>query len=241
MLVGRATRLARFVSDLPKTYLGTARLGARTETDDPTGESLPPLAGATRTVPVEEIRAALAGFVGPQRQRPPAYSAKLVGGVRSYRRARRGEDVALAETDVTVHAIELVEYRAPDVIFRATVSAGTYVRALARDLGERLGTGAHLAALRREAVGPWRVEQATPLARLDQAAPLMPARDLVAHLPSVALDEAGAQAVRHGRALPAGSLVPTGGPVALLREGTLVAVGVVEGAWLKPSVVLMIP
>jgi tRNA pseudouridine55 synthase len=141
VLVGRATRLARFVEAQAKTYLATARLGVATDTDDATGAALGEPADVSALTEAE-VRAALGGLVGPQRQRPPRYSAKHVGGERSYRLARRGEGVDPAETDVTVHRIEVVSFTPPGVAFRVTASAGTYVRALARDLGERADVGA---------------------------------------------------------------------------------------------------
>jgi tRNA pseudouridine55 synthase len=234
LLVGRATRLARFAGGQPKTYLATAVLGARTDTDDATGEALP---GGPGPVPTdrEVVAGAVAGFRGTAPQRPPAYSAKKVGGVRSYRRARRGEAVDLAPVEVTVHAIELVDWAPPRVTFRATVSAGTYVRALARDLGEALGCGAHLVALRREAIGALRVEEAVAPEAMGPGV-LRPARLAVAHLPAVELDRAGCEAVGHGRAIPGGAALA--GHVALLARGELAAVARAEGGMLRPEVVL---
>ena len=237
LLVGRATRLARFVEPQPKTYLATARLGARTDTDDHTGAVVEesPLAGLTR----ERIYEALAGFEGEQRQRPPAYSAKHIGGERSYRLARRGAAVEPAEVTVTVHRIEPIGWTAPMVTFRATVSAGTYLRAIARDLGLRLDVGAHLAALRREAIGGLRVEDAVTLDRVSREA-LLPAAQVLGHLPAVELDPEARAAVLHGRAVadngPAGQR--GSGAVVLLDGADLVAVAEAGDGWLRPTVVL---
>jgi tRNA pseudouridine55 synthase len=237
VLLGRATRLARFVEAAAKTYLATARLGLATDTDDATGTPVGPVADLSG-VTERRVREALAGFAGEQRQRPPRYSAKHVDGERSYRLARRGVAVDPAETTVTVHRIEVVRWDSPDLVFRATVSPGTYIRALARDLGERLGVGAHLTALRRESIGELRVEDAVPLERLDLTA-VRPARAVLGHLPALELDEPGRVAVSHGRALPGG----TGdrGDVALLHAGELVAVARAGDGWLRPSVVLATP
>jgi tRNA pseudouridine55 synthase len=237
VLVGRATRLARFVEAQAKTYLATTRLGFATDTDDHTGAPLGPPADVSG-VSEAEVRAALAGFLGPQRQRPPRYSAKHVEGERSYRRARRGEAVDPAETDVTVHRVELVSFAPPELSFRVTVSAGTYVRALARDLGRQLGGGGHLAALRREAIGPLRVEDAVPLEQLTAAA-LQPPRAALGHLPALELDAPSRVAVSHGRAVPAEA--GAAGDVALVHAGELVAVARVDAGWLRPSVVLGTP
>jgi tRNA pseudouridine55 synthase len=238
LLTGRATRLARFVEQQPKTYDAVARLGSRTDTDDASGTLLED--GYSVPLPDEsDVVRALAGFLGRQRQRPPAYSAKKVSGARSYALARRGEAVELAEVEVTVHAIELLEYRPPEVVFRSTVSPGTYVRALGRDLGERLGTGAHLAALRRTAIGPLRVEDAVPLADLGPEVSLLPLSRVLGHLPTVELSEAEARDVGHGRAVRAAGPM-SGGPVVLAVGGRVVAVALVEaeGAMLQPCVVL---
>jgi tRNA pseudouridine55 synthase len=247
VLVGRATRLARFVEAQPKTYLATARLGIRTETDDLTGKVVGPVIQSPDESE-ETVRRALMEFAGVQQQRPPSYSAKHVEGERSYRRARRGDAVELPEVTVVVHRIELCAYRQPEVTFRATVSAGTYLRAVARDLGERLGVGAHLIALRREAVGPLRVEDAIPLDRVTRDA-LVPVRRVLGHLPSVELDEPERQAVAHGRAVGSRRADGPGtreagggrGAVVLLGSGEVVAVAREEGGKLRPTVVLAEP
>jgi len=237
VLVGRATRLARFVEPQPKTYLATARLGVRTDTDDLTGAVIEELGleGLTR----ERILEALAGFAGEQRQRPPAYSAKHVAGERSYRLARRGAPPELPEATVIVHRVEPVEWAPPELTFRATVSAGTYLRAIARDLGDRLGVGAHLSRLRREAIGGLRVEDAVPLDQVHRAR-LLPAADVLRHLPAVELGPETRAAVVHGRAVPGGGAVgQRGGEAVVLLDGAeVMAVALVEDGWLRPTVVL---
>jgi tRNA pseudouridine55 synthase len=249
VLVGRATRLARFVEAQPKTYLGTGRLGIRTTTDDLTGEAIG--AESAELVPEALVRDTLAAFRGTQAQRPPQFSAKKVGGERSYRRARRGELVELADVDITVHEITLVAYQPPEFDFRVTVSAGTYVRAIARDLGEQLGVGAHLTRLRREAIGSLRVEHAVTLDQLSPAA-LVPPRQVLADLPAMDLDEAARKDVTHGRAVADNEAAgressgpgtrkaggDSGSAVALLASGELVAVARAEKGWLYPIVVL---
>ena len=238
VLVGRATRLARFVESESKTYLATARLGVRTDTDDRTGAIVEerPVAG----VSAERLREVLAGFAGEQGQRPPAYSAKHVGGERSYRLARRGVAVEPPEVRVTVHRIELVGWDPPEVTFRATVSAGTYLRAVARDLGERLSVGAHLTALRREAIGALRVEDAVPLDSVGPGALLPPTR-VLRHLPAVQLDVAARAAVVHGRAVSDGGTTERGAPVVLLAGEEVVAVARAQEGRLQPTVVLGSP
>jgi tRNA pseudouridine55 synthase len=239
VLVGRATRLARFVERQPKQYLATARLGIRTTTDDLTGEVIGSPAQA-ELVPEIRVREELAGFLGPHLQRPPAYSAKWVAGERSYRKARRGEAVELAEVMVTVHDIDLVYYRPPELCFRAVVSPGTYLRALARDLGDRLGVGAHLSALRREAIGSLQIEDAVPVEQIGPEA-VLSAQSVLRDLPRIDLDGAAREAVRHGRAVKdrrALARPGSGEAVALLEGGELIAVARVDDGWLRPTVVL---
>ena len=210
LLLGRGTRVARFLDAAEKTYLATARLGWATDTDDLTGQPLGE-PGAVGELDPESVRQALAGMVGSQLQRPPAFSAKHVGGERSHRLARRGAAVELAPVLVTVHRLDPVRFEGPLVTFRATVSTGTYIRALVRDLGERLGVGGHLTALRREAIGPLRVEDAVALDALTGDTPLIPLRRLLGHLPAVELDEAARIDVLHGRPVPAGGGIRSGG------------------------------
>jgi tRNA pseudouridine55 synthase len=232
VLLGRATRLARFVEGQPKTYLATARLGIRTDTDDLTGAVLTQV---SHQIAEEALQPALEEFLGVHRQRPPRYSAKRVEGERSYRLARRGAPVDPADVVITVHRIELLGYDYPDLTFRATVSAGTYLRAIARDLGERLGVGAHLTALRREAIGSLLVTDAVELHSVGPTA-VVPAGQVLTHLPMLELDEVTRRAVAHGRPIPGDS----GGAdhAALIHEGELVAVAKAEGGWLRPTVVL---
>ncbi len=234
VLVGRATRLARFVEGRPKRYLAEARLGWATDTDDLTGTPL----GAPRPVSVTEsaVSEALASLRGRQLQRPPVFSAKHVNGERSHRLARRGEAVALAPVEIEVHDIALLGVDGERITFAASVSAGTYIRALARDLGERLGTGAHLTTLRREAIGMLDVADAVAPEAVSAAA----VRPPLAALPDLPVEEVGgpdAEAIRHGRAV-AGRAE---GTVALVHAGSLVAVGEGSGGRIQPRVVLEQP
>jgi tRNA pseudouridine55 synthase len=237
LLVGRATRLARFVEAQPKTYLAVARLGQRTDTDDRTGAPVGELYDGP-ALGRSEVQAALSSFAGEQVQRPPVYSAKHVGGRRSYQLARRGRVVEPPPVTITVHAIELIECQWPEAVFRATVSPGTYLRALARDLGDRLGVGAHLTSLRREAIGSLRVEDAVGLDAVSPAS-VLPVRAVLGHLPVHQLDEAARLAVSHGRPVPADA--GAAGDVALVRGDEFVAIARVEEGWLRPSVVLGLP
>ncbi len=236
ILLERATRLARFVEGREKTYLATARLGVTTDTDDLTGAVT---GGSRREVDEDELTAALAGLVGVHGQRPPAFSAKHVDGRRSYQLARRGLSVELPEVEVQVHGLDLLHREGDTVTFRARVGSGTYIRAIARDLGTNLGTGGHLTALRRERIGDLDVGDAVALDDLSRGMPLLPAASVVRHLPMVSLDEPAARAVRHGQKVPwSDEPAPA---VALFTEGRLFGIAEATGAMLQPSVVLEDP
>ena len=233
--VGAATRLAEYFAPLPKTYLATLRLGESTATDDHTGDVIAS-SDAWRELTRAQVEAALARQVGEILQVPPAYSAKKVEGQRMYDVARRGGEVELPPVPVTVHAIRLLSMELPDVELEVECGSGTYIRAIARDVGAALGVGGHLRALRRTRIGPHDAARAVPMDRLgDEAlvagAMLAPA-DALAHLPRVVADERGEADVRHGRALPAPADFRVTGPVAILSAGgALLAVGeAAEGA-----------
>lgn len=161
LCVGRATRLAEYFHLLPKTYRGVAVLGERTDTDDRTGCVLE-TSDAWAVVTLDDVRTAASRLEGEHEQRPPAYSAKRVGGRRAYEAARAGETVNLEPVAVSVHRFTVTGLVGSDIAFEAEVSTGTYIRALARDLGEELGCPAHLASLRRTSVGPFHVDGAVP-------------------------------------------------------------------------------
>jgi tRNA pseudouridine55 synthase len=239
VLVGRATRLARFLEAQPKTYLATACLGSSTSTDDLTGAVI---GSSSAAISEALIREALAGFLGTSLQRPPQFSAKRLGGERSYRKARRGETVELTPVPITVHEITLLAFRPPAFDFRVRVSAGTYVRAIARDLGEQLGVGAHLTQLRRESIGSLRVEEAVSIDRIGPEV-LLPARQVLVDLPVVDLDESDRNDVAHGRSVA--DCEPPGErgreAVALIAGGELLAVARPEHGRLQPIVVLGSP
>ena len=244
IIVGRATRLAPFVAGWAKAYEGVVRLGQTTSTDDATGATLA-TSDAWRSLDRARVEAAVTRFRGAYDQRPPAYSAVKLHGERAYRRARRGEPVTLPARRVEVGEFELTSCVPPDLGFRATVSAGTYLRGLARDLGESLGCGAHLAALVRTRVGPFRLDEAVAPEALTPADLRDPAV-LVAELPRRELDQAGRVAVIHGRPVSAGLGLRGSGseprapsPVALFADGQLVAVAEWEGEVLKPRVVVV--
>ena len=233
MVVGRATRLVPFAAAWTKSYEGCIRLGVTTDTDDATGQVQDERPVAVDRTALERV---LDGFRGTYRQRPPAYSAVKVDGERAYRRARRGEVVEPSERDVAITTLEVTAFAPPEVEFRATVSGGTYLRSLARDIGAALGCGGHLAALRRTVVGPFRLAEAVAPAAATAAA-LLPPGVLVRHLERRDVDTAERNAVVHGRWIAAAGDA-TATPVAMFAGETLVAVADRAGDVLKPRVVL---
>jgi tRNA pseudouridine55 synthase len=241
LCLGPATRLVEYMSGLPKRYEAVMRLGMTTDTDDPTGEVLAEC--SAEHVTVDAVRAALLEQRATIEQVPPLYSAKKVDGRRMYEAARRGESPERKAVRVTVHWIELTRFDPPDATFVVQCSTGTYIRAIARDAGDRLSVGAHLRSLRRCAIGPFTVESAVHPDRLADAeaverALVSPGRALQ-HLPSLRVDDSLAQALRHGKQVPAAPDVPAGEPVALLTSGgELLGVGERTGDWIRPRKVL---
>ena len=228
--VGRATRLLRFLSDLPKTYEGTMRLGVETTTLDAEGD-------VVRTSPVavthDLLAAAMRALEGETLQRPPAFSAVKVGGRKLYEAARQGEALEAEPRRIHVDAFELRSFEPPDVRFTVTCSSGTYVRVLAADVGRAVGSGAHLTALRRTAIGPFDVREANPPDHVTSPLPLDAA---IRHLPRLPLDGEEAAAAAHGRPLgPAGIAGPYG---VFDPQGRLIGVYVDEGPRARPQVIL---
>jgi len=216
VLLGEAAKLVPYLADLEKEYVGVARFGAETDTQDAAGSSIR-MAPWEHLKP-ERIQAEMSAFLGSSLQEPPMYSALQVGGRRLYDIARAGELVERTARRIEVGEMRLLAWRPPDAKFLVRVSSGTYVRTLARDLGVRCGSAAHLAALSRTAIGPFRLEKALTIAALaalppGAAPPLLRLADALAHLPAVTLGEREARGVLDGRApvvrpgeMPAGLL-----------------------------------
>ncbi|HET9010855.1 MAG TPA: tRNA pseudouridine(55) synthase TruB [Gemmatimonadaceae bacterium] len=234
LLLGRATRLLPHLDGVPKEYEATISLGSETDTDDRDGvtvrEAEPPGDAA--------IAEAIVQLTGSLEQVPPAYSAKRVAGRRAYEAARAGELLELAPARVTVFAWR--DVMRDGATLRATIACGggTYIRALARDLGRLTGSAAHLAALRRVRSGPFRVEQAVSLDAVRAGeATLRPALDALPTIPHVPLDADEAERVLRGIAVPRAT---DGDRAALVdsRSGALVAFAVAaDGSW-QPRVVM---
>jgi tRNA pseudouridine55 synthase len=214
VLVGRATRIQRFLMALPKRYEVTARLGWTSTTGDPEGEIAP---GRTPAEP-------LVLPTGRIRQRPPAYSAVKIGGERAYKLARRGEAVEIPEREVTVSRFELLRRDGEEADFAIDCSSGTYVRSLIADLDD-----AYCTALRRTRIGDFDVADADPER-------ILPLDEALAFLPAVEVGDEAARRAAHGVAVPAEA--PPGAEVVRLhdREGTIALAEPREGGLLKPIV-----
>ena len=230
VLVGSATRLQRYLVGLPKAYRVVARLGAVSDTGDPTGA----VTATGTTAREQDVRAAAARLTGEIEQRVPAYSAVKVAGERLYRKARRGEPVERPLRRVRIERFDLLRFDEPaqEAELEVRCSSGTYVRQLVADLGELCEAGAYCQALERTQVGPFELAQAD-----DQR--LIPLAGALSFLPERELDAGEAQGVRHGQ-----RLADPGGPggegdaVRLTAAGLLVAVAERRGADLKPVTVL---
>jgi tRNA pseudouridine55 synthase len=235
--VGRATRMLGHLALADKTYEATIRLGVSTVTDDAEGDTTdaPGAAGLTAS----SLEEAVAGFVGEISQVPSAVSAIKVDGRRAYAMVRRGEDVELAPRSVTVSRFDILDVRPAtqdgvevvDVDVVVDCSTGTYVRALARDLGASLGTGGHLTALRRTRVGGFTLEHAS-----DELVPLDAAARLC--FPVVEISDADFADAVHGRPVP---VRIDAEPTALLHGDTVVGLYRPDGDLARPIAVLVEP
>ncbi len=234
VLAGRATRLARLLSDRPKRYRATVRLGWRSETGDPEG----PITPGGPVPPMDEIARVVAGMAGEQLQRVPAHAAVKVDGERLYAKARRGEAVDRPERPIVVYDLRLAGLdRDPgDIVIDTHVSKGTYVRQLAADIGEALGCGGYCLELRRTGVGDLSVEDAVPPGAVDPAGGI-PLLELLAHMPVHRLSAAELEDVAHGRAVPGDG----DGEVVLAHGDEVAAIARARDGLLRPAIVLRDP
>jgi tRNA pseudouridine55 synthase len=258
--LGAATRLARFLQGHDKAYEGTVRLGWATDTYDAEGEALADPVTPPR-LRREQVQEVLDSFVGAIEQTPPAYSAKKVRGQPAYRRARRGEDVRPKPVTVEIHSAELLDLTADTIQVRIHCGAGTYVRTLARELGEALGCPAHLAGLRRTRSGSFSLRHAVSWKAIEETTPqaleerILPATDMVPDWPIAMVGEEGADATATGRILeaswiverrpgisvdtPGGAKDSDGWVRVVDRSGAMIAAGeMVPGGLIQPRIVL---
>ena len=234
LLTGHATRLLPYVDGEPKEYEATIRWGRETDTDDATGEVTRESAGSPAR---ERIDAAIATLTGRIEQVPPDYSAKQVGGRRAHAAARRGSPLALAAVPVHVHSWAVREHRDSETDVTIVCGGGTYVRALARDLGRAANGAAHLSALRRTRSGPFAVSGASSFAELrDGRATLRSPREAIPSLPEQRVSPDDAARIARGMRVEAAI---EGERAALVSdEGALLAIAERSGSEWQPRVVL---
>jgi tRNA pseudouridine55 synthase len=214
LCLGRATRLSQFLTSSDKTYAGTIRFGMATDTHDREGKPTGPPRNVSFTE--RELHQAIAALTGPIVQVPPIFSAKKHGGVPLYRFARMNQEVPREPIRVTIYYLNVLAVRRDEIDFEVKSSPGTYIRVLAHDLGEILGTGAHLHALRRTACGDFHVSHAISLEGLRQIVTagtlekvLVPLERVPLGFGTVVANRQGILAVRHGRALGVREILPS--------------------------------
>lgn len=202
--INEGTKLIPFVTDEPKEYEATLKLGEETATDDPTGKVIS--SGQWEGLSLDVIRSAFQTFLGKIRQIPPMFSAIKREGTPLYRLARRGMEVERSERELEIFSLQIKEIDLPRIRFRVSCSRGTYIRALARDIGREIGCGAHLIQLRRLRSGPFRLEQTTSWEGLKGLLPesasfpgLIPLEEALPGMPELIGDEHLIRKVRHGR------------------------------------------
>ena len=230
---GEATKVSAFLLDGDKAYLAEVTLGVTTDSEDAEGQVL-----EEQPVPVLDeaaIETVLDGFRGPIEQVPPMFSALKHQGKRLYELARKGEQVERPPRAVTIHDLELLGFDGQRLRLAVSCSKGTYIRSLARDIGQALGCGAHLSALRRTGSAPFSIEQAVDLEVLNELdreqarALLRPADIALPNLPPVPLNDAQAADLRHGRPLSGLEPAPTVGLVRVYAAGKFLAIAESDG------------
>lgn len=253
LLIGHYTRLAQFFGASEKSYEGTIRLGVATDTYDAEGQPLGPAQKVQVTL--EEIQRAARRFVGQIEQIPPNFSAKKIGGIPAYKLARKSREVSLKPIQVKIEELTLSNLRNDLIDFTAKVSAGTYIRSLAHDLGQSLGVGAHVARLRRTASGEFALEQAV---RLDQLQTLqnqgggfeegtetefqklfVNPRSVLRIMPSVTVNDETAGLIANGRAVNLPDFSAAHKVKVFLGSDRLIAIATrIAGTLFQPKVVL---
>jgi tRNA pseudouridine55 synthase len=238
LCVGPATRLVPYVQELTKSYRAGFRLGCRSDTDDSTGNVVE--TPDVRSIDREEIAGALERFRGRIQQMPPQFSALHVNGQRAYDLARAGVAVELAAREVEISKIELLRCDGRDLEVDIDCSSGTYIRSIARDLGEALGVGGLMTSLVRTGIGPFRIESAVTVDELSRetiAARLLPPTMALANLPQCVASESEVAQLRQGKSIPV-ALNDRGVEACVVdAAGRLVALGEVTASRLQPRTV----
>jgi tRNA pseudouridine55 synthase len=252
LVVGRATRLAQFLTGADKEYVAGVRFGASTATydaEDRVGGTVAPV--ASPSVARADVERALSEFRGTYLQSPPPFSAKKIAGIRAYKLARSQKTVEVAPVEVTVHELACLAFADGLAQLRIVCSSGFYVRSLAHDLGQRLGCGAYLESLRRTRAGVFDAAQAVPLERIeregtDAISRTIPMNALLVEFPPVTLTETGVRRASHGQVVTPADVrgaPPAGDGDARFRlideRGTLLGVAECRAGALHPVVVLV--
>lgn len=231
---GEATKTVPFVQDGEKAYRFTVRWGVQTDTDDSDGK---PVETSDQRPSREAIEQLLPAFTGTILQTPPAYSAIKISGERAYDLARDGETVTIAPRNVTIHSLAMVEEGDNFAVFETECGKGTYVRAIARDLGRLLGCFGHISALRRTRVGPFAETDAIPLDEVAEApqAAMRTIESGLAEVPCVVVDRSNAARLRRGQnILLRGRDAPVNGTAYASCGGVVIATGMIEGGEMLP-------
>jgi tRNA pseudouridine55 synthase len=230
LCVGQATRLVPYVQDLTKSYRAGFRLGCRSDTDDSTGNVIetPEAPAIARS----EIESALKSFLGRIQQTPPQFSALHVDGKRAYALARAGQTVELAPREVEITRIELLHCDGHNLEVDIDCSSGTYIRSIARDLGEMLGIGGLMTSLVRTAIGPFDLQTAASLeslARENITEYLLPPTTALIDLPSLTLTDDQIRSIQQGKSIPMPSATPPSATISAVDvSGRLIALGECE-------------
>jgi tRNA pseudouridine55 synthase len=234
LCIGKATRIGRFLRTSPKEYIGEIRFGFATTTYDREGDPTGPEQSLKQGR--DEIEAAMRSLTGAYDQKPPLISAKKMGGIPSYKLARRGMSLEPIAVPVEVSTFEITSFAPPLAEFRAVCSTGTYVRSLAHDLGQKLGCGAHLTSLRRTRSGDFASDRSVSLDKVTPAE-IVSLDDLLPELPRIEVEgELEEDRVRHGN--PVASSHPSGLARIFNKKGEFLAVAAIENGWAHPRVVL---
>ena len=197
--IGTATRLIEYSHDLPKTYLATINLGSVSDTDDKTGQ-ITPMDKNLKPAP-EEVNKAVSSFVGTINQMPPAYAAIKVAGKKLYEYARENKAVKVQPRKITIHNINIINYNYPEIELEITCSTGTYIRSLARDIGEKLKTGAYVSKLKRTAIGKFDISNSIKLNNLSPENlknSLLTPDNLIENIPQITINNANVAQLKNG-------------------------------------------
>jgi len=246
LVAGRMTRLAQFYTASEKTYEGAIRFGFATDTYDAEGEPL--AASQAVKVTLEQLQETAQRFTGRIRQMPPPFSAKKIHGVPAYKLARKHREVELQPVEVEIKDFELLQWDGEQARFRARVASGTYMRSVAHEIGQILGCGAHLAALRRTGLGEFAIADAHTLEELEAAAQQGRAQDLFVHprkllpeMPSVTANEENIARIRVGRAVNLPELSRARQVKVFQGQSELISIATrVAGTLFHPKIVLAV-